>query len=180
MSAASVTPADAPLADFTRCHLGIVSQLQTLSELPELLEAARRASTVAAQTVQLFEDNVLPHHADEEQELFPAVQRSARAGEEAAQVAAMAQRLTLEHRGIEAQWQKLAPELRQAARGKPVALDVPGLERLIRDYLSHARFEESQYLPLAARILTRDRNHLAALDLSLHIRHAVVPVQPYI
>ena len=64
------------------------------------------------------------------------------------------QRLTLEHRGIEAQWQQLAPALRQAARGKPVLLDVPGLERLIRDYLSHARFEEQQYLPLAARIVT--------------------------
>lgn len=180
MNAAPVTSPRTPLADFSRCHLGILSQLETMTELPELLDAARRARTVAAQTVQLFDDSVLPHHQDEEKELFPSVLRSAAPGEEAACVQAMAERLTLEHRGIEAQWKALAPDMRSAARGKPVQLDLPAVERLMRDYLAHARYEESHFLPLAAQILGRNSNHLAALDLALHLRHAVVPLQPYV
>ena len=71
-----------PLAGFSRCHEGILTQIQAFSGLPALVEAAIRARSVAADTVALFENVVLAHHGDEESELFPAVLRWSAKGEE--------------------------------------------------------------------------------------------------
>ena len=47
---------------------------------------------------------------------------------------------------------------------------------LVDTYMGHARFEEQQFLPLAHTILGRNSNHMAALGLSLHMRHAMPDV----
>lgn len=44
---------DAPLADFSRCHLGILSQLKAFAELPALQAAAERSRKVAANMLAL-------------------------------------------------------------------------------------------------------------------------------
>lgn len=183
MNAAPVSPPtapDAPLGDFSRCHLGIVSQLESFSELPDLLGPAAQARVVAQDTLDLFKDSVLSHHADEEKELFPAVLRSAQPGEEAALVRSMTQRLVKEHRSIEAQWKEMEPAVREAARGKPAIVDPGAVQQLVVDYLAHARFEEEHFLPMAAHILSRNMNHVAALDMALHLRHAVPSIPAYI
>ena len=48
---------------------------------------------------------------------------------------------------------------------------VADLSRLVSQYRAHAQFEEQEYLPLAQQILGRNGNHMAALGLSLHMRH---------
>ena len=53
------------------------------------------------------------------------------------------------------------------------------MERLVSDYRAHAHYEELVFLPAAQSILGRNANHLAALGLSLHLRHAR-PVVGYI
>lgn len=63
---------DVPLAGFSQCHLGILSQLQAFEQLPALQAAAAQACTVAHHTLDLFRFAVDGHHADEENELFPA------------------------------------------------------------------------------------------------------------
>ncbi|MFC5499443.1 hemerythrin domain-containing protein [Caenimonas terrae] len=180
MNAHSVPPADGqldtPLDGFSRCHLGILSQLTATAELPQLLAAAERARHIAADTVELFDSSVPRHHADEENDLFPAVQRSAALGAECAQVAEMIRRLTAEHRAIEALWALVRPALKMAAHGAPAELDEEALERLGRTYLAHAREEEQHFLPLAQRILGRDSRHLAALGIALHMRHVPQPL----
>jgi hypothetical protein len=168
-----------PLAGFSQCHLGITRQLGAFAQLPELHAAAMRAREVAAATVALFEEAVIEHHADEERDLFPAVLRSAIPGEEVAAVAAMVERLTAEHRSIEARWKALSPAVKAAARSKPAQFDAAAVQALVDDYLAHARYEEQHFLPAAQRILGRDNNHMAALGLSLHMRH-VPPVVGYI
>ncbi len=165
-----------PLTGFSRCHLGILAKLQAFGELPALQAAAAQARTIATDTLALFHDAVIEHHADEERELFPAVLRSARPGREAGEVQAMAQRLTAEHRQIEAMWKKLEPVVRAVARSQSVDLDLDAVEALVHAYSSHARFEEEHFLPLAETILGRDGNHMQALGLSLHLRHAPQPV----
>lgn len=177
-AAPSQHPVDpqAPLAGFSQCHAGITRQLEELDGLPELARAAQRAREVAAAAEALFRDAVLEHHADEEKDLFPAVLRSAAPGEERSRVDAMVQRLTAEHRAVEAIWERLRPEVHLAAQGRPAELDGALLRQLVRGYLQHAKFEEEQFLPLAATILRRDGNHLAALGLSLHLRHVPQPV----
>jgi hypothetical protein len=163
---------DVPLAGFSQCHLGILSQLQAFEQLPALQAAAAQACTVAHHTLDLFKFAVGGHHADEENELFPAVLRSATPGAEAQRVQAMVQRLTAEHREIESCWKKLAPAVKAAAQSRPGDLDPAAVHDLVQRYTAHALFEEQEFLPLAETILARNGNHMAALGLSLHLRHA--------
>ena len=94
--------ADAPIANFSQCHMGIMAHLDTLGELPALMAPAQRARQVAAEMLAFFNGVVFEHHADEERVLFPAVLQSALHGHERIHVQTMVQRLTAEHRKIEA------------------------------------------------------------------------------
>ena len=167
---------EAPIAGFSRCHAGILSGLASFGELPALARAAERSRQVAVATLALFENSILEHHADEESELFTAVARSAMAGTESDVVMAMVQRLTHEHRTIEALWERIKPGVKLAASGKNVELDSACFAELVSAYTAHARFEEQEFLPLAQEILGRDGNHLAALGIALHLRHVPMPV----
>lgn len=169
-------PAEPPLDGFSRCHLGILSQLAAAAELPQLVAAADRACLVASDTLALFESSVFEHHGDEEKDLFPAVQRSAVKGEESELVADMVLRLTQEHRTIEALWAELKPAIKSVAHGRAAELDIAALEQLGRIYVAHARYEEQHFLPLAQQILGRDSKHLAALGIALHMRHVPQPM----
>lgn len=46
------------------------------------------------------------------------------------------------------------------------------VKELVQAHTAHARFEEEQFLPLAQAVLSRNGNHMDALGLSLHLRHA--------
>jgi hemerythrin-like domain-containing protein len=173
------TPApETPLDTFSRCHLGIVSQLEDTARLPALVQAAAESRRVAQATLALFHDAVLPHHEEEEAELFPAVLQSC-LPEEKAEVRSLVETLTAQHRDVETRWKRLEPSVRAAARGSADTLDAEAVDALVRIYLRHAREEEAVFLPLAERILGRNSNHMAALGLSMHMRHAR-PVAGYI
>ena len=160
------------LEAFSRCHDGIVEQLRTFSALPALVAAAERSRQVAAATLALFENGVLAHHGDEESELFPAVLRWAQPGAEQEKVKALTRRLVQEHREIENLWKRSRAAVAAVACGKLAGLEKGATMRLVQAYIAHARFEESEFLPLAEEILGRDSAHMAALGMSLHMRHA--------
>ena len=46
-------PVETPLTSFTRCHLGIVTQLEGTARLPELVDAANQARQMALTTLDL-------------------------------------------------------------------------------------------------------------------------------
>jgi hypothetical protein len=165
-----------PLNDFSQCHRSIVVGMRAFSRLPDLVATAERARETAQAALDLFDQAILPHHGDEEGELFPAVLASARPGEERDRVARLVDRLVAEHRSIEELWAMLKPAVRHAAAGTPAEVDAEAAAALAMAYNRHAAFEELQFLPLAAEILGRDPNHMQALDLSLHLRHAPLPV----
>lgn len=169
-------PTDAPLLNFSNCHVGILSHLKAFGELPALLEPAARARKIADDTLAFFHDAVFEHHTEEERELFPAVLASAVKGEERDRVKIMVDQLTAEHRIVESAWAKLAPELKKVAKGQASELNVAGVEHLVRSYQAHAAFEETQFLPLAHTILGRNSNHMDALGMSLHMRQTPIPV----
>ena len=172
----SASAMDAPLNAFSQCHAGILSQLEAMEELPTLIAAAAQARVVASDTLSIFHHAVFEHHAEEEGELFPAVLRSATPGEERDRVQALQERLTREHRTLEALWKRIEPAVSAGSKGKPADIDSAVVEELVRAYKAHARFEEQEFLPLAQVILGRDGNHMAALGLSLHMRHVAQPV----
>lgn len=179
------TPADAtdataaphnPIDDFSHCHEGIVAQLDRLAGLPAQAAVAAQARQTAAALLQFFNDVVFEHHQEEEKELFPAVLASAMAGDERDTAQAIVQQLVAEHRAIESAWQKLVPALKAVAKGRDAALDSTALDALVARYRAHATFEEKHFLPLSQQILGRNSHHLAALGLSLHIRHRMPAV----
>ncbi|MGS5087202.1 hemerythrin domain-containing protein [Hydrogenophaga sp. A37] len=168
------TPVDttAPLNNFSDCHAGILKRLSALDELPALLAPAARARQIAEESLEFFREAIFEHHLEEERELFPAVIASAKPGEEMERVKGMVKRLTEEHRMVEALWKRLEKGLKPVAKGHSTDLDVSELQRLVTEYTGHAAYEEAEFLPLAEVILGRNSNHMAALGLSLHMRHA--------
>lgn len=171
---------DEPIQDFSHCHAGILAKLDMLGELPALLAPAARAREVAAQAVEFFSEAIFEHHLDEERELFPAVLASAAKGDEHDLVQLIARRLTDEHRELETTWKRLQPELKKVAKGHASEVNVADIERLVTRYRAHAQFEEIEFLPLAQTILARNANHMAALGLSLHMRHSPMHIKTYI
>lgn len=163
---------DAPLLNFSNCHVGILSHLDNFAQLPALMEPASRARKIAEETLGFFREAVFEHHSEEERELFPAVMASAVKGEERDRVTVMVNQLTAEHRTIEAAWAYLEPALKKVAKGQASDLNLAGVEHLVSQYRAHAAYEEAQFLPLAHTILGRNSNHMEALGLSLHMRHA--------
>lgn len=178
-SAADTAP-ETPIAGFSRCHEGILRHLASLGDLPALAEAVARARAVAEETQRFFRAAVYEHHQEEETELFPAVLASATPGAERQQVQAIVDQLTEEHRTVEAAFEALEPSLKRLSKGQdsslPVAEFTAQVGALVTRYEEHARYEENEFLPLAERILGRNGNHMAALGLSLHIRHAMPQV----
>jgi hemerythrin-like domain-containing protein len=162
---------DAPIADFSQCHVGIFRKLDQLGELPALLEPAARAREVAERSLEFFREAIFEHHLDEERELFTAVLASAQDEAERARVQSMNRRLTDEHRELEKIWKSLESGLKKVVKGQFGDLDLVQISRLVSQYRAHALFEEQEYLPLAQQILGRDGNQMAALGMSLHIRH---------
>jgi hemerythrin-like domain-containing protein len=166
----------APVEDFSHCHEGIVAHLRELEQLPALAEAAAKARRIAQDMQAFYREVVLTHHAEEEQELFTAVQASAEPGAEAERVRAIVSRLTQDHRRIEHLWREIEPGVRDVAHGRNAALDAHKLTTFVNDYRTHAQYEEEVFLPLSSTILGRNGNHMAALGIALHARHALPEV----
>ncbi|MBV5331281.1 hemerythrin domain-containing protein [bacterium] len=168
----SPTVQSEPIQDFSHCHEGILKKLDMLGELPALLAPAARARDIAGKAVEFFREAIFEHHLDEERELFPAVLSSANEGEELAHVKTLVKRLTDEHRELEGMWKRLESPLKKVAKGQLGDISVAEIQRLVSQYRAHAEFEEQEFLPLSQTILGRNSHHLAALGLSLHMRHA--------
>ncbi len=167
------TSKDAPLNQFSQCHVGILSHLQAFDGLPALAESAAQARRVATETLAFFRDVIYAHHAEEEKELFPAVLASALAGEERDQARQIVTRLTREHREIESAWTKFEPALKNLANGRDASFIAEDVHTLVKRYGAHAAYEEQEFLPLSQTILMRDSKHMSALGLSIHMRHAL-------
>lgn len=165
---------DAPLTSFEKSHTEILDRLGQMTALPNLVAAADQSRSIASDLLSLFGKSILPHHADEEKELFPAVLADAMPGEEKSKADAMVRRLVAEHRSIEAAWRDLKPGLQAAAAGKPATLDAQAVAELVLAYNAHANYEEAEFLPLAEAILGRNEYHMAALGLNLHLRHTPI------
>lgn len=171
-----------PLIDFSNCHIGIVKNFERLL----LLSKANIQSPVqkeiqlsAKSLLDFFNDVVIEHHAEEENELFREVTDSAKdKSENSAAALQMIKQLTDEHRSLEAQWSVIADDIKRLSKGKKATLNQEASAKLAKEYLAHAGFEEEYFLPLSAKIL--GERGLSSLGLSLHMRHTNVDIPFYI
>ncbi len=62
---------------------------------------------------------------------------------------------------------------KRAAAGIDARIDGEALAALVYAYNRHVAFEEMVFLPLAAEILGRNGQQMAALGLAIHLRHAI-------
>jgi hemerythrin-like domain-containing protein len=162
---------DRPLTNFSHCHIGILHHFDQLSELLQVMSDADAAKKIAKEAVDYFHLGMKAHHQEEERELFPAVLSSAIPGEERELVAQLVEKLTQEHRALENAWKDTEPALKEIIKGHANTVDHVHFKLLIKRYKAHAGSEETVFLPLAEKILGRNSNHMAALGLSLHMRH---------
>lgn len=149
---------EVPLEMLVACHGRIESQCATLRRLvPHLAAngADAQARAAAANVMRYFDTSARHHHADEEQDLFPALIESM-AASDAVCLRDMIRGLTADHRALEAAWQHLRRMLERIAAGESAPLAADEVETMIGLYERHIEREESELLPMAARVLHED------------------------
>jgi hemerythrin-like domain-containing protein len=146
---------DAPLQMLDACHQRLQRQCDTLRRLVPHVAAHgsdANAREAAQAVMRYFDKAAVDHHADEEEDLFPAL-LEAMAGSDAVCLRELIDTLTQQHRELEAHWQALRRVLAAVAAGENVVLDAALVERLIDGYAAHLAREDTELLPMAARLI---------------------------
>jgi hemerythrin-like domain-containing protein len=149
---------EAPLEMLYACHQRIHKQCATLRRLvPHLAThgADAQAREAAAQVLRYFDTAAVHHHADEEQDLFPALLESM-AGSDAVCLHQLIDGLMTQHRELDARWREVKRVLDGIAAGDNVALEAAAVDALAEAYAAHIAREEGELLPMAARLLDDD------------------------
>ena len=106
---------EVPLEMLSACHLRIEQRCDTLRRLVPHLAARGadpEAREAAASVLRYFDTAAIDHHADEEEDLFPALIESM-AGSDAVCIRDLTQGLAADHRELEARWSLLRSDLRE-------------------------------------------------------------------
>jgi hemerythrin-like domain-containing protein len=146
---------EAPLEMLSACHGRVERQCQTLLRLvPHLAgKGPDQAAREAAQNVmRYFDTSARHHHADEEEDLFPALLDSAPQAD-LPSLRELVATLGAQHRELEQAWGELRWKLEGIWLGTMRELDAAEVQRMVDSYRSHIAREEAELLPLAARVL---------------------------
>lgn len=142
---------DDPLALLRACHEKMLAQCDLLDALVaqarsgELDEAARKA---AQDITRYFSSSAPLHHRDEEQDLFPRINR------QSLRIAELVHSLKREHQELDTLWETLAPELRRIpAEGFSSAFQ-EAAARFCELSRKHINRENMELLPLLASSLS--------------------------
>jgi len=147
---------EVPLEMLSACHRRIEQQCSTLRRLvPHLAVHGTdsEARLAAASVIRYFETAAKDHHADEEEDLFPALMESM-AGSDAVCLRELTQGLAAEHRGLETRWQHLRSTLERVVANQSASLSASEVEAFAGLYEHHIEREEGELLPMAARLLS--------------------------
>lgn len=147
---------EVPLEMLSACHLRIEQQCSTLRRLvPHLARngADDQARSAASSVMRYFDTAAVHHHADEELDLFPALVESM-AGSDAVCLRELTASLEAEHRALERHWRLVRAALARVVAGDCVSLESDDVEALVGLYERHIEREESELLPMAARLLS--------------------------
>ena len=150
---------EVPLEMLSACHLRIEDQCATLERLVAHLAShgADAEARAAATSVMRYFDTAAPlHHADEEHDLFPALIEAV-AGSDAVCLLALTRGLSDQHGELEALWRRLRGALEQVIDNDGAALRAADVDAFARLYASHIAREESELLPMAARLLSAEQ-----------------------
>lgn len=167
---------EAPLEMLAACHGRIERQCATLRRLVPHVAANgsdTSAREAALAVMRYFDHAAVDHHADEEQDLFPAL-LEAMAGSDAVCLRDLTAQLTQQHRELEAHWHALRQVLERIGAGEAVALDATLVDRLVGAYEQHLQRENDELLPMAARLI--DDATLQRIGRAMRLRRGIEAV----
>lgn len=153
-----------PIGLLEACHGRIAENCQLLQRMCDHQDrhGADRELIAAAQKVMRYFDLAAPlHHADEEQDLFPALA-------EEDHLAQLIARLQAEHAELETLWQGLREELAVVVTGRRSTQLRQRVATFVTAYLKHADIENRQILPRARELV--DADTLARIGASMENR----------
>lgn len=142
---------DDPLGVLRACHQRMLAQCATLEKLPAHIASNGiddEARSAIGRIVTYFSTSAVHHHQDEEQDLFPLLNR------QSLKLADIVHRLRKDHELLERLWQQLLPDLK-----KPGALaENPDFSAHVAAfctaYRTHIDTENKQLLGMAQHILS--------------------------
>jgi hemerythrin-like domain-containing protein len=146
---------DRPLEMLHACHGKILHQCETLQKLAVHLSSNgcdQQARQAAQDILRYFDTAGQFHHQDEEENVFPALRLAA--GSTQPRLRDLLGRLLSEHIVMLGAWNALRPFLLQVAEGTDTQLPDALAAKFINSYTGHIAVEESELLPLAARLLS--------------------------
>ncbi len=146
---------DEPLPALAACNDRLLRHCADLRRLVLVLGECGFDAQARATTAGLFQffDHELPrHHADQAQDLFPALLESM-AGSDAVCLHEITQGLTSQHVELQRLWQRLRPALEEVAAGRSDALPAQEVENFVERCRACVTREDGELLPMAARLL---------------------------
>jgi hemerythrin-like domain-containing protein len=167
---------EAPLEMLSACHGRVERQCQTMLRLVPHLAAKGpdQAAREAAQNImRYFDTSAKHHHADEEEDLFPALLLRAPDAERA-RLRELIEALLGQHRELEQAWGELRWKLEGIWLGTMRELDADEVARMVELYRVHIEREEAELLPLAARLLGEAQ--LDAVGRAMRLRRGIKEV----
>ena len=164
---------DHPLDILDGCHQRIRRYCGTVERIGAHLaskgidaEACEAARTV----VRYFDRAGRDHHRDEEEDLFPALERLT-SGTTRTAVDTLLALLRRDHGDLERRWDEMRALLRDLAEGREAPLDRVATAAFAATYERHIQLEERRLLPLARILL--DAGEIARLGASMARRRGV-------
>ena len=137
---------DDPLEMLLACHRRIEKQLETLKRLRAHVDAHgvdAEASSAAQAVLRYFFSAAVNHHADEEVDLFPLLDKRIADAGERARFAHFRARLEADHRQLEGAWQRLRRPLEGIADGLTRTLPQADVHAFVEAYAHHIVTEEN-------------------------------------
>jgi len=174
----SAAEPDGPLAMLSQLHARSLRQCATLRRLALYLSECGNDAQArrAAETVLRYFDVCAPRYcADEEDDLFPALLESM-AGSDALCLKELTSGMAQQHRTLERLWARLRPAVAAVAAGDASGLDSHEVEAFATEYHSHVEREDSELLPMAARLMTDEA--LQQVWAAMRQRHGAPSPQP--
>jgi len=167
-----------PIAVLKHCHDRIRKQLQTLQSLLAHLpkHGADVDSQKAAQAVlKYFNTAAHLHHEDEEQNLLPMLQATARDAD-ATLLAELAPVILAGHEQMDRDWTILKSQLEQIANGAGSPLSASDVARFCDAYAAHMVMEETNIATMAKRLFSPEQ--MAQLGSAMQVRRGITPALP--
>jgi hemerythrin-like domain-containing protein len=127
------------------------------------------ARKAAKAVIRYFDTAAVHHHADEDEDLFPALRAVAR-GETRQRLVALMAVLTEEHRRMEAAWAALQPTVAAISQGEMADLTIEHAMAFDSLYDVHMAREERLVFPIAVRLLNADQ--IRAIGAAMTARRA--------